>query len=220
MTDNTIVLYGDLLSQPVRAIYWFLAINRIDFELQEILLGKKEARTEGFSKINPLQKMPALKYKGEIYVESHNILRFLSQEFNLNQYYGETLKEKTKVDTYLDWHHLGIRTYAQSLFAQKYLMPKFGTGLYNDRNLNAEEGVPIGLKQIENVFLKNGENKYIVGDRLTIADFSCYCELKQLEGINFDFTPYKGIEKWRRQMESLEGYKESNIKINELASQK
>ncbi|KAN0032627.1 hypothetical protein ACTFIV_006534 [Dictyostelium citrinum] len=219
MSDNKVILYGDLLSQPVRAVYWFLKINKIEFELHEILLGKKEARTEEYSKINPLQKMPALKYKGEIYIESHNILRFLAQEFNLNQYYGETLKEKTKVDTYLDWHHLGIRTYAQSLFAQKYLMPKFGTGLYNDRNLNAEEGVPIGLKQIENVFLKNGENKYIVGDRLTIADFSCYCELKQLEGIKYDFSPYKSIEKWRKQMESLDGYKETNDKINEVASQ-
>ncbi|KAM9990363.1 hypothetical protein ACTFIY_006397 [Dictyostelium cf. discoideum] len=218
MSDK-IILYGDLISQPVRAVYWFLVFNKIDFEFHEILLGKKEARTEEYKKINPLQKMPALKYKGEIYIESHNILRFLSQELNLNQYYGETLIEKTKVDTYLDWMHLGIRAYSQSLFAQKYLMPKFGTDLYNDKNLNAEEGVPIGLKQIENVFLKNGKNKYIVGDRLTIADFSCYSELKQLEGIKYDFSPYKAIENWKKQMESLDGYKEANLKINQVASQ-
>ncbi|EGC30869.1 hypothetical protein DICPUDRAFT_40818 [Dictyostelium purpureum] len=219
--DSKVILYGDLLSQPVRAIHWFLILNKIPFELKQVYLGKMETRTEEFKKLNPLQKMPVIKYKGQIFIESHTILRLLAQEFKLDSFYSSTdVFERCKVDTYLDWHHLGLRCNAQSLFAQKYLTPKFGKELYNDNNLDAERNLPLGLHQIEDVFLKGGANKFITGDTITIADLSCYCELEQLKGIQYDFKKYKVLYEWMGRMEQLEGYKESSVVINKVANEK
>ena len=53
MTDTKILLYVDWGSQPCRAIAAFCELAGIPFELKMIRLGKGEARTEEYKKINP-----------------------------------------------------------------------------------------------------------------------------------------------------------------------
>ncbi|KAF2068867.1 hypothetical protein CYY_009810 [Polysphondylium violaceum] len=209
---NKVIIYGDLISQPTRAVYWFCLLNNIPHEFKLLSIGKGENRTsEEYAKVNPLLKLPGIKHGDVCLGESHTILRYLAEEFKLVNFYNyESLVAKCQVDTYLDWHHLGLRRWASGYFFQQFIVPNRMQQEPNKEILEFHRnGLVPAFKEIERVFLKNGENNFISSkDNPTIADFSCYSEIKQL-----DILGYKGISEnfphiknWMRRMESLSSY--------------
>ncbi|KAN0039411.1 hypothetical protein ACTA71_001635 [Dictyostelium dimigraforme] len=218
--SNKVVLFGDLMSQPTRAVLWFMILNKIPYEFRLISIGKMEQRSKEFEKICPFKKLPVIQYENQTLFESHTILRWLSQQFKLPQYYDyNDLNNRCKVDMYLDWHHLGLRKATAGLFFQKFILPKFGKPESVDMVKDAEFNIPKAFKEIESIFLLNGKNNYLIGENVTIADFSCYCEINQLEALSFDFTPYPTLTNWMERMKQLEGFKESHKIIHKIASQ-
>lgn len=74
-----IILYGDYISQPTRAVLCFLKLANIPYEFKELRVFKGEHKTEEFKKINPNQKVPAITdtANGFNLFESHAILKYL-----------------------------------------------------------------------------------------------------------------------------------------------
>ncbi|EGC30872.1 hypothetical protein DICPUDRAFT_40819 [Dictyostelium purpureum] len=215
---NKVILYADLISQPSRAILFFLIKNNINHEVKLVSIAKMQQTTDDYAKINPFKKLPAIEHGGRVFIESHNILRYLSQEFKIDSMYGPTLIDKCNIDTYLDWHHLGLRRYASTLFFQKFVLPNFGKQSNESFIKDSEYNLPKSLKQIEDIFLKNGQNKFLIGNNLTIADFSCYAEIKQLEMIKYDFSKFKILNDWMKRVEELDGCLQSNKILNRIVS--
>ena len=61
----------------------------------------------------------------------------------------------------------------------------------------------------ENIWLKN--DLFIGGlPAPSIADLSAFCEIIQLELINFDFTPHKKIHLWMNKMFSIPEIQETH----------
>ena len=54
MQGKEVTLYGELLSQPYRAVLIFLLINNIPHKTEEVKLMKGEHFSEEYKKINPL----------------------------------------------------------------------------------------------------------------------------------------------------------------------
>ncbi len=48
-----VVVYGDLISQPTRAVLSFININKIPLDFKELRVFKNEHKTEEFKKLNP-----------------------------------------------------------------------------------------------------------------------------------------------------------------------
>eukprot|EP01132_Coremiostelium_polycephalum_P002625 gene2625-3254_t len=218
--DNKVIIYADLISQPARAVYWFCLYNNIPHELSIIRIGNLEQTSESYAKINPFKKIPAIKHQNKVLYESHTILRYLAQAFKLEKFYNvRDLNDMVAVDTYLDWHHLGLRRYASTLFFQKFLVGRIGVKESQDFLKDAARNVPKALKEIETIFLKNGQNKFLAGgEGPTIADFSSYCEVKQLAIIQYDFKPYPILMEWMKRMEELKGYLESHKILLRIAN--
>ena len=42
-----------------------------------------------------------------------------------------------------------------------------------------QQGMEKNLEQIENVWLENGNKKYLCGDKISVADIVALCELEQ-----------------------------------------
>ncbi|KAL9649604.1 hypothetical protein ABK040_003281 [Willaertia magna] len=80
---NKLILYGNAISQPSRAIQWFLLIHNIPFDFKIIRVEKGDQFTTPFQKINPFKKIPVLQDGENYYFESQAILIYLFHKYIL-----------------------------------------------------------------------------------------------------------------------------------------
>ena len=198
-----ISLYGDIQSQPTRAL-WTLAECEKDrmgaFKRVNVHLSKLEQYDKDFKKINPVGKVPAFKLDGEgttpdfNMFESHAIMKFICGLKQLPDHWYPTspnrdLKLQARMDIYLDWHHANLRMGAGGYLFRKYfsaLMDKDGVGATEESIKESWKILNRSLQQIERIWLKPDRGyKFMFSDKPSIADLSLACELTQLEAIKF-----------------------------------
>lgn len=214
-----IILYADLISQPARAVYNLLRLNKLDFQLQSVLLYKKEHKSEAYLKINPHGLVPAIKIvlnnqnEEIILYESATIMRFICQKFNLPQnWYShkeENLVRRSLIDQYLDWHHGNTRRILATSVRNEFFIKKESTRKEFDRLFQYLES-------------ELGKHLYIIDDEISIADLLLYNELIELSLIQYDFDNYPFIKRYIQKISQLEEVRESNfilekvLKLNQL----
>eukprot|EP01133_Synstelium_polycarpum_P002445 gene2445-2781_t len=176
-------------------------------DFKTITIGKHEQNDPAFRAINPLGKVPVIIDGDFVVYESHAILRYLAQKFGADSFYPkDDLVLRTKIDMYMDFHHLGLRAQCHPYFWANFI------GVAVPNVAVAEQcgkDIPASLDRVDSIFLEKGNRKYLVGDHLTIADLTAYCEISQLKLLKYDFSPYKGIQQWMAMMESQKGYAET-----------
>ena len=81
-------LYANYLSQPSRAVLFFLLENSIPFEFKNVDMAKQEQRKEEFLKINPNGLVPVIvEDDGFALYESHAILSYLAGKYNVPEHW-------------------------------------------------------------------------------------------------------------------------------------
>jgi len=205
------------MSQPTRAVWWFCLLNDIKHEFKLVkILGMEHTKPE-FAKINPHRKVPAIVDNGLAINESHTIMRYLKEKYNAaDHWYPKKLEDRIKVDQYLDWHHLNMRAGAAGYFQCKYLLPTMGRTVSENRLKATEKQLASALKSLNDIFL--GSSPYIAGNKISIADLSCYCELKQLEGLQYDMSAYTNVTQWKKKLEALPHYDTTHLVYNKFAA--
>jgi glutathione S-transferase len=124
MSKRLITLYYDWSSPPSRAAMMFCKhlLGDSGFKAKETRLMKNDHKTEEYTKINPIQQIPAILETDEDGVskpftlsESSTIMRYImntrfagNPDFD-HLYPSKDLQARAKVDEYLDWNHVGLR---------------------------------------------------------------------------------------------------------------
>lgn len=216
-------LYGNLLSQPARAIFLFLKANGIPHEFKFVDLAKGEHLSEEYEKLNPLKKVPVIEDDGFILRESVGILRYLCREKNVqDHWYPKDSKLQAKVDEYLEWQHLDIRLNCSLYFLTKYLMPQLKGEPPNEAKVaECEIRLKRTLELLENVWLK--DTSYLTGNKITIADLLGVCEVEQPRMAGYDArTEYPKIAAWmeRVRQDLNPHYDEAHRILNKIAGQR
>jgi len=184
-------LYYDLMSQPSRALYIFLNVTGISFESKPIKLREGEHFGDAFGEINPFRKVPVIDDDGFKLTESVAILRYLAREKGVDDHwYPNDSKLQAKVDEYLEWQHVNTRLFCAMFFQHKFLRPMMFQKPVNEKSVKTfQDGMENCLREIEQIWLKDGKNKFICGDDITIADLLACCELEQ-PGLFLKFKVY------------------------------
>ncbi|KAK9887760.1 hypothetical protein WA026_000075 [Henosepilachna vigintioctopunctata] len=214
--------YYDLISEPSRALYILLKINKIPFKKHPVNLLKFENLTDEFkTKLNRFQKVPFIHDNDFILTESIAIVRYLSREYGIkDSLYPQDSKHQALVDEYLEWQHHNTRLLI-ALYTRHKLFKPLLTGDEPDLNLVSKykRGVVKTMDKIENLWLR--DQKFICGNILTVADIFAACEIEQPRMTGFD--PTKGrpkLETWmnevRKELDPV--YSEAHLVLNELAA--
>lgn len=214
----SIKIYGVPFSQPVRSVIWLLLLKKLPFELVPTNPGSKGdngSRNPSYLAMNPSGTIPCLEEPDTGYSlgEGHAIMAYLCQKNGWTDVYPNDLQARGKVDWYLNFHHRNIRD------ASGMVAPK----IRKDLNIPelaqemAKRTFTAGLNTLDNYCLQN--TRYIAGDHLTIADFSAYGEIGQLQSrfTNiFDFDPYPNVRRWLADMHAVPFHDEAHIVLSEL----
>ncbi len=195
ISEKPIKLYIDYISQPARAVLALCKFNNIPHEVVEVRVFRNQQNESSFAKINPLRKIPALEEEGFTLSESHAMMRYLcnSRKVAPNWYPQNDVKQRAKIDVYLDWHHLNTRRCTWFIVATRFP----DTPYIKEQNLTPEgekKHVMVTLKKIEEIFLQ--DKKFLCGDEMSIADLSACSEIIQLHMVGFDFSQYPKITQW------------------------
>ncbi|XP_065885463.1 glutathione S-transferase theta-1-like [Dysidea avara] len=169
-------LYTDAFSPVCRAVMWLLESEGIPYEERTLLLRKGEPTSDPeFDKVNPNRRIPAIDDGGFCLFESSAILKYICNKYKLpDHWYPADVQKRALVNQYLSWHTGNLRC---KVFFLKCAQPVM-TGKINERRI--EEQLPVlkkSLDIIDSHFLK--DSKFIVGDKISIADLLCLSEITQ-----------------------------------------
>nr|AVT42200.1 glutathione S-transferase t1 [Lissorhoptrus oryzophilus] len=218
--------YYDFMSQPSRALYIFLKLTNIPFEVCPVALRKGIQHSDEFKeKLNRFQKVPFIHHGSFKLAESIAIVRYLSREYRdvvEDHWYPKNSQEQAKVDEYLEWQHTNTRLHCASYFVYKWLIPNMTQSPPDANEVSKHESNMLTcLDQIEDLWLGQG-HKYIVGDKISVADIFAATELEQPKMAGFDVC--KGRPKLKAWLDQVKQdcspfYEEAHVITNKIASQ-
>nr|XP_033809467.1 glutathione S-transferase theta-1-like [Geotrypetes seraphini] len=202
---TTLELYLDLLSQPCRSVFIFAKKNHIPFHFRLVELLKGEQRNATFKKVNPLQKVPALRDGDFTLAESVAILLYLTRKYNTpDHWYPSDPQKRAQVDEYLSWQHSTIRQNGCRTFWLKVMTPLFVGQVSPEKMEAASLEMNRTLQQFEEKFLK--DKPFIAGKEISLADLVALTELLQPAESGLDiFANRPKLLAWRERVEASLG---------------
>jgi len=204
-------LYMHPVSNTSRPIMLYIADNNLDIEEYTIDLMKGEHHQEPYISLNPNRQVPTLVDGDFILSESSAILKYLADKFDLPTY-PKDLKKRAKVNEVMDWFNTGFyRDYGYGVvYPQIFPHHKRPSDEIQAGTIAwGKERTRFWLKVLNDHYLGN-DNKYLVGDELTIADYFGAALLTCGEPIRAEFTAYPNIQAWLERIEKLPNWAKVN----------
>jgi glutathione S-transferase len=199
----TLTLYANLVSQPSRSVAWVLKVKGVDYDLVTVNPGTDYIKSDEFHAMNPNRLVPVIKDDDLVLSEGLAILQYLCDKYDWTgpkDLYPKDLKVRAKINEFLHWHHTNTR-----LFTINLLRPEFA------KKLNSASPADLAALEkkdalIERVFglLETFLVKDFIAhtDFPTIADYTAYCEIDQLEVMGYEFSKYPKVCAWTARMRS------------------
>lgn len=204
------ILYGFDLSPPVRAVLLTAKALDLDFEYKHVNTFLGENMSAEFLKKNPQHTIPTFEDEGRCIWDSHAIIAYLAEKHgHTDSLYPTELMKRAHVDQRLHFDS-GV------LFpCLKSVAGALGTGepISDDVITSVHQAY-----EFMESFLAN--SLFLVGDLVTIADFSCVSSLSSLDlFMPVDAEKYPKVVAWFNRIKELPYYEEANGKGLQMAAE-
>jgi len=204
MSDK-LVLYGMDISPPVRACKLTLRALNLDYEYKEMDLLAGDHFKDAFLKKNPQHTVPLLEDNGALIWDSHAIVCYLVDKYaKSDELYPRDLVLRAQVDQRLFFDasilFMSLRNVSIPYFLRQVsLVPK-----------EKVDNIKDAYGHLEN-FL--GDNPYLTGSQLTIADLCCGATASSLAAVlDLDELKYPKVAAWFERLSKLPHYEEDNLR--------
>jgi len=179
-------LFCDRKSHPSRAAIFLLQATKIPHEEVSLNLFRGQHWKEPAL---PFKKLPVITHGPLTVAESTSILRYIGQLPGGEPWYGGLgLKDKIKVDEFLDFWQSSLNPAALAL-VQNVLMFKMFFRLKEPNAKAVADASALHSKHkllLDSYFLEKGAKPFIGGDRASIADLLCAATLDQTKEAGAD----------------------------------
>ena len=204
--SNKLKIFGVPMSQAVRTVLWMMLYKKLPFEL--IITAPGSPKENGTRHPSYLEKYPngtipgiEDSETGYLLSESIAIMCYLCNKHKWDDLYPQDPELRGKVDHYLHYHHRSVKEASVGYFAP-ILRPDLG--LSKDVINMSQRSFKNALKALDSQWL--AKNNFIAGENITVADFSAYVEIAQLnkQFTNlFDYSSYTNLSRWLDAMSKL-----------------
>jgi len=197
-----LVLYGTVVSTPVRAVQLTLRALELDYEFREIDLTAGEQLKPDYVSKNPQHTVPTLEDGDACIWDSHAIMGYLVQKYAKDDaLYPREPLQRAIVDQRLHFESGILYGRWKEL---KHLIFK-------------ENVAELPLEKLHETYalleLFLDGHEYMAGDQLTIADFSIVTSVStaHLSIAPVDATKYPNLSAWLARISTLPYYEEANL---------
>ncbi len=205
-----IKLYVHPLSVFSRPIRLFVAESGLKIQQQVVDLAAGEHRGAEYTQRNPSQLVPMLEENDFRLTESAAILKYLADKTNSPAYPSDPVR-RAKIDEMMDW--LNTQFYRDWGF--NLCLPQIFPH-HKRRSEEAHAGAIEWGQQNSRRWLQVlndhwiGENDFLVGNRITIADYFGIALVTLGEAIHTDFSKYPNVARWIGNMKGLKNWNSVN----------
>lgn len=194
-------LFYDLLSTHSRALYMFFEATKIPYDPIPVCATKGEHRSDEYKEcIGRFQQVPSIIDDGFKLSNGVTILKYLIREKLIPEHwYPRDSKLRARIDEYLEWQQdSGSKVF------NAFVQEKWNLALRDERSSKQKveeyrNQVNQTLNQLEQNWLEPG--RFIIGDRITIADILAACEVEQPKIVGMD--PFEGRPKLAAWLEKV-----------------
>lgn len=169
-----LIVHGVLLSQHTRRVVALLEQAGLHYELRAVDMDRGAHRQLPFARLNPNRQVPVLEHGDLVIWESHAILRYLSSQFELADWYPRQPAARAVVDQWLDFSHCRLLQPVTTVALDALFPEQFG-------NPAAAAAAKVEIRhhlQVMQSGLRMGA--WFGGDRPCLADLSLGSQLDQL----------------------------------------
>ena len=196
-------LYYHPVSTTSRPVLLFIQENNLKVDTQVVDLMKGEHVQPPYATMNPSKLVPMLEDGDWRLTESSAILKFLAEKFDLPSY-PKDLKARARVNERMDWINTQLcRDLAYGLvYPQIFPFHKRPSDEHQKGQLAwAQERAKNWMQILDQSLI--GNQPYLCGDKITIADYFASSFVSLAEFIRADFSPYPNLKRWYERMKGL-----------------
>jgi glutathione S-transferase len=198
-----ILIYGRHTSYNVQKVLWFL--DELQVSYRHIELGSKpeDTETDEFGKLNPMRKVPVLVDNDNAVWESNSILRYLSSKYGSGEWYVKDAYQSSLYERWMDWSQTYFEPAFIGVFWGYYRTP---SELHNIEEI--QNSLNICMKCLEIIDEQLSAQKYLAGNKLSLADISAGVFIFRLTEIDLDICLPKNVESWYTRLKRSKGYQQ------------
>jgi glutathione S-transferase len=211
-------LYMHPVSMTSRPIRLFIAESGIKLQEQLVDLMKGEHLAPDFTGRNPSQMVPMLEDGDFRLTESSAILKYLADKVGSPAYPSDRVR-RAKIDEMMDW----LNTQFYRDWAYNLCYPQIFPH-HKRRSDEAHAGTIEWGKHNSRRWLQVlndhwiGNNQYLVGNQITLADYFGAGLVTLGETIHVDFSKYPNVARWLGNMKKLKSWERVNEVFNGLVA--
>jgi glutathione S-transferase len=208
-------LYMHPVSTACRPILLFAAESNIPLENEVVDILSGAHHQEPYKTINPNRLVPMLEDGDFRLSESSAILKYLADKAG-SPAYPKDLKERARVNEVMDW--LNVNFYRD--FGYGLVYPQ----LFPHHKRRSEEAHAAAIEwgkgnsqnwlQILNDHWIGPKRSYLVGDKITIADYFGAAIVSIGELVGSDLAAYPNVKRWLDTMKKLPSWPQVNEVFN------
>lgn len=174
-------------------------------EFVHVDLAKGEHKTPAFLAINPNGKVPAFS-DGDLKLwEANAIMCYLAQKAR-SDLWPRDERGQIELTRWLTWNSEHFTRHAGELYFQYVIKSKFSLGEPDAAAVEEATGFWRRFAGVLNDHLRS--RKYILGDTLTVADFSVGISLPYAERANIPVKEFPEVERWHARLNELPGWRD------------
>jgi len=147
---------------------------------------------------HPMGKVPTLTHDGRSLFEGATICRYMAAVEN-SKLYPDDLYDRAIVDQWIDFFSQHLGRWINSLYFHNVLGPRLGKEPQQDA---VDEASGFATSQAETVDKHLGENEYLCGANLTIADPYAFAYIRAAENVGFSMDPFPSIIAWHDKLKA------------------
>lgn len=202
-------LYHFPISPNSRRVVAVLNHLHLDCDLEVVDLSKGEQLQKDFIKLNPNHMIPALVDGDFVLWESNAIMQYLCSKIPNNGLWSTDPRGQADIARWQFWQSAHFGSACSVFIFERVIKKVFLSAEADPQEIaKGEERFHRFAKVLED-HLKGRE--WLVGNAVTLADFSVGSFLALAEMAQFPMSPYKEIPRWYRNIEQLPAWKSSAL---------
>jgi glutathione S-transferase len=185
----------------------------VDYELCHVDLAKRAQHAPGYAALNPNRRMPVLEEDGYVLWESNAITEYLAVKAGA---LAPDARGRLAITKWLYWDSNHWDPACAIFIFERLVKSVFGLGETSASEIARGEAALARLAPVLNGELE--KHRYVTGDALTIADVSLAAPFCVAEVVGYPLGEYRGIQRWRADLEALPAWKRTVALQQEYAA--